>query len=233
LEASTHSYFQDSALEFSRHHEQTYVCFIVRDPAFRLLSHFRYLRDVRGEVCARLSFNHYVDQVIEYGKNLDRNFFWTEHAQYILGRQIDLSNYPMWIEKWSAALPAERFKVIAFERLAVEPTLVLAELNEWIGVGGAWPPGFTFAPHNETYRPRSHAVHRLAATIARRIPTGSLRSAVRNGYFYAQKSDQGSDRNFALGVERMTEAFRPVCNALDELRPELSLRKRWRPEAFG
>ena len=176
IDASTTYLYQETAPAacarwlLARPVQRFLVVFCLREPAERLLSNFRYFRDVLMLIPAHTTFARYADALLEG--------HWRSGNQQV-DEALGHGDYPAWLERWGSAVGESRLLIVRTERLADQPQVVVAEIGARIGLELATDVGIR---KNASYRPRFASLHALARRLGAAIPHGRLRERMKSLY---------------------------------------------------
>lgn len=212
LEATTHHYYQDTAQEmFARSEPKPHVLFVVRQPAHRIRSSFLFTKHNRGRIDPGLTFNRYVDVLLNGDPSVLSQHYHSDSSLYIAKRELELSTYVVWLERWEERLGTEHVHPLVFERFVEESRRVVVQICRTLGIDPSFYEKRSVSAKGETTLVRSPTLQRLAHEVGTRIPDGRLKQAVKSLYRWIQVQDasasdaSGTDR----GVEQLKEYFEP------------------------
>jgi hypothetical protein len=152
FEASPQYVFQATALKWLPGlASEPRLLFVLREPAARLRSEFRYHKYNLKLVAADTSFAQ-----------------WLDSRQGRLEQQR--SAYAEYLHGWQQALGPARMKLWLFEELVARPAEHLQELSRWLGINVDFWQGFDFTPRNVTVDMRHRGFHRLAEKLGSKVP---------------------------------------------------------------
>lgn len=195
LEATPDYMYQRTALEvLAGLPSRPLVVFVLRRPALRVHSLWRYARDTTLRLPADSTFAGFLEAL--EADRLPRE--WS-----VLRNALEHSRYEGWLERWERACGAGRLHVCLFEELAADPRGVLGPLAQRLGVDPGFYDSYRFDTHNPTTRPRSRRLAAWRSGLAGRLPPGPLRAAL--GRLYRR-------------LNTRAEAARPGVGELEALR---------------
>ena len=152
FEASPQYFQQDTALEWLPGlASRPKVLFLLRDPARRLQSLFRYSKYALKRLPPDTGFSQWL--ITAQGQS-----------------EQEACRYQQRLRTWQEALGEQRLKVFVFEQLVREPAAHLVELSDWLGINPEFWRGFGYTQRNRTVDMRHPALHQLAANMGRFIP---------------------------------------------------------------
>lgn len=168
FEATTHYLFQDTAREtLAALPSRPSVLVLLREPASRVYSSFRYTRDTLALLDRSVTFRAYVEAM----RRGDRTFLETRcvsaSSRYVLERDIEYSRYALWLEPWFRELGRERVWVALFDAVIREPARFMRDLVARLGIDPQELPE-EFGAHNATVRARVPWLQRWARAVAKR-----------------------------------------------------------------
>jgi hypothetical protein len=182
LEGTTHYLYQQTAPRVLAGLDRPpHVIFLLREPAERVYSSYRYTRNNLGVLRPGATFRDFV----RLGEGGDAAALtdprWGGKVE-IWRNDVGYSRYAGHLARWAEVFPRERMHVFLAEELWRDPRALLRRLAERVGIDPAFYDDFTFARHNESYAVRSPALHRLARRAGAVLPRGGLRALLRKGY---------------------------------------------------
>lgn len=209
VDGTTHYFYQATA----RDHilglrSAAFVVFMLREPAERLLSSFRFTRDNLANMDPRLTFNEYVDRLIDGNLEELAPSFASEASYWIAARELAFGRYIDWLDWWSP-VGADRIEVVLFEEFRHRPRTVLRRLCHRLGIGDQVYDDFDFEPQNRTYPVARHRLHRLARQLGPMLPKTKWRQRVKTAYLRSQRRGATSEAEYERGLEAMREYFAP------------------------
>ncbi|MEX0346259.1 MAG: sulfotransferase domain-containing protein [Rhizobiaceae bacterium] len=218
MEACTQNVYQDSARAFAASlSEPPLIVFLLREPASRIFSAFRYARNNIGAIDPELDFDTYVRALLN-GKTADIGRYYRSEPIYWISRQELLwSKYAHWIERWRDAVPADRIHTILFEDLKQDGQTVMSDLCAKLRID---PDPISMKPgevRNATHSIRHHRLHRLAKMVRPLVPDGFAANLIAKQYFAFQGKDAAEERNFKMGLADLRAHFRPKYPSLSTL----------------
>lgn len=183
------------------------VIFILREPADRLLSSYRFARYRRKNTT--LSFTDFADPE---GKKLDRPIL-----------PYEQSCYSRYLRPWIDAFGNERIKVFLFEKMKEEPENFMKEVADSIGIDPGFYENYNFQQRNASRNIRSKWFHSMGERLQPMIPN-KLQEKLLPLYL---KLNSGSpppvSREEIDEKERLRTEFQHEREKLKELFPDLDL----------
>lgn len=227
FEGTTHSFYQETARQYLTAKDwQPLIVVLLREPAARLLSSFRFTRDNLANCDKSLSFDQYVDWLLaDETDKLDR-FFNSENSLWIGKRELQLGKYVQWLDWWRERIPAQCVHLELFERLRTDPAGSTQELCKRVGVDTHFYDTYAFTRHNTTQAVGRQGVHRLARRLQPLLPRGRVYEYLKRGYTRWQGGAAEEDHGYTEGLERMRAYFAPWNRELAE-RYQLDLAYWW------
>lgn len=184
LEGTTHYLYQRTAPRVLAGLERPpQVIFLLREPAERVYSSYRYTRNNLGVLRPQATFRDFV----RLGEGGDVHAVtdprWGGKVD-IWRNDVAYSRYHEHLARWARVFPRERMHVLLAEELWRDPRALLCRLAAAVGIDPSFYDTFAFSRHNESYRVRSPALHRLARRAGAVLPRGGvLRGMLKKGYF--------------------------------------------------
>jgi hypothetical protein len=184
LEGTTHYLYQHTAPRVLAGVERPpHVVFLLREPAERVYSSYRYTRNNLGVLRPQATFRDFV----ALGRGGDVNAVtdprWGGKVE-IWRNDVGYSRYAEHLARWAQVFPRERMHVLLAEDMWRDPGALLRRLAARVGIDPSFYDGFAFDRHNESYRVRNPALHRLARRAGAVLPrAGVVRAMLKKGYF--------------------------------------------------
>ncbi len=211
LEATTHHYYQETALNvLSQFDPMPHVFFILRQPAHRIRSSFLFTKHNRGYIDSGFTFNQYVDVLLNGGLSSLNQYYYSDSSLYIAKRELELSKYVLWLQRWEESLDPEHVHPLIFERFAEDSRHALIQVCSILGVNLS-DVECSVSSKNETTLVRSPVLQKLAREIGARVPEGVVKRAAKSLYeriqVWGRSSSSAPDTD--RGVGSLKEYFRP------------------------
>jgi hypothetical protein len=207
FEATTHLYYQKTALQFCRDlSNKPKVFFIYRDPVDRIRSAFDFTKYKLGNIRDGLNFNLYVELLVS--KNMDqlKKYFYSKNSFWALSRQLQLSQYAGYLDRWRATIGDENLIILQFELLKSRPGEVLETICEELNIDFSYS-NFDFSHHNKSTIVANSDIQRIAHTINRvigdRIP---FKEQFKKSY-YSLQSSKRENIDYDKGLMQLREYF--------------------------
>ncbi|MEX1670637.1 sulfotransferase domain-containing protein [Zhongshania guokunii] len=179
------------------------IVFILRDPAMRAYSLYKYAKNNIGTAENINTFTEFVDLVSSQDKLLnDRG---------ILKNAINHGIYINFIRRWIDELGRHKVHVYLFESMKGFPLEFMKGVAKDIGVRDEWYDGYKFSVENESFAVNSRAIHSRAKSIYRNfggyVPfKGAAKKAYK--YFNTSKLTAITQEETEL-VNRLREFYLP------------------------
>ena len=215
LEATTHYLYQRTAREvLATLATAPLALFVLRQPAARVYSSFRFARDTLLRVDRSLSFADFVRLCRERPGALAGRIS-DPRTAYVLARDLDYSRYAEHLAPWLEALGRERVEVVLFEELRRRPERVVGRLAARLGLDRGFYDGYSFAPRNPTVRIRWPRLHRLVRRLARRAPKPAALRRLYGSYLDLQDAPAAAgDAADREALAELEEDYRPLNERL-------------------
>lgn len=223
FEGTTHLIYQETALSvLPGLSTRPKFIFLLRDPLARVASSFNYTQGNLARVKGTLTLERYFELLAAGDTATLRRLVLSEQSAYVLQRDLQYSNYWLYLQRWLNVLGAERMLVLQFERLIRQPLECIREVCKFLEISPDYfESGYDFSTRNATVKFASSRVHRLAQRVACRMPPGRAKRVLSRVYYWAQLR------------ERDPFTTRPSARWCDELRRELEPGTRKLEEAFA
>jgi hypothetical protein len=216
LDGTTHYLYQRTAREVLRGFEpRPRAIFILRQPARRIYSAYRYAQNQQACLDPKLGFLPFVEMVLAGAMDRLRPHCTPPGAADYLAQEVQRSQYADFLPAWDEALGREAVRTILFEDLRAEPHTVMDGLFAFLGVRPFTPEG-GWPVKNTTLTLRSPRLHRLARSLIGRGSANLLRRMVKAAYYRAQTKPQPPPRSDdqQAGLALLDEHYRPYNERL-------------------
>jgi len=227
FEGTTHTYYQAMAREwFVNLTPKPCVAMLLREPARRLLSSFRFTRDKIANCDRSLTFNQYVHWLLAGKTDRLDQFYIDAGSLWIARRELELGQYVRWIDWWLEELPRECFRLVLFEQMQAEPCATTMALCDWLDVDSGWYLDYDFNARNPTYPVSMQGLHRIIRRLDPLVPRSLVRDKVKAAYLRLQSRGRAPDQDYEEGLRRLRAYFAPYNRELAE-RYGLALQRWW------
>ena len=137
------------------------VLFLLRNPAIRALSLYKFAAHNMAVLDRNLSFSQFVDHI------------WNESRAYesnaILNFAIKHGEYVSYIRRWSERMGPENITIRTFENLKADPRSFMTALADELGIEPTFYDTYSFQAENRSYTVRFRGLHRAARTFRKAI----------------------------------------------------------------
>ncbi len=182
FEASTHYLYSQTARRyFSQLPQPPLMVFVLREPAARVYSSFRYSMNNLAAFHKKISFAEYVSILVETPAKLE-GLVRREQSRYVLSRDLQYSRYAIFLQDWLRSYPQEKMKVCFFEEAVKDP-------SEWVtGIHGFFGLEHIFEKEeaqaqNQTEIIKNTTLHRWARSVNRNLKlNGPLKKIAKKLY---------------------------------------------------
>ncbi len=210
VDGTTLSIYQQAALEYAARHSP-HVLMMVRCPAERAYSTFRYYRDTRQALPQDLTFDEFIRRVRA------RSAYQTDSQ---LAQILDHGEYIRYLRSWRAALPAGYLQVQNFDVFMADPSQGMAAICEWLEIPDLYA-NFAFSVVNESRPVRSRWLFKAKESLASLVGNRQIKAVLRPIY-YAVNSGR-----------KKTERTREDQQVIDELKADFAVANHELASEFG
>lgn len=188
IDSTTHYLYQETALEFARARPGIRAIAVLRDPAERILSSFRYTQNNLANIVPDLSFSEFI-AMVDGGKSLYPDKCRSASSAWVLDHDIQMSHYAPYLESWRESLRDDQFKIVLFDDLRAAPEGTTDAVFQWLGVDRLAETSRDTARANKTHPIARQKLHRLALQVNAAIPfPRSIKDRLKSTYYRAQAS---------------------------------------------
>ncbi len=231
FEGTTHYFYQATARQIlTQMKPQPRIMMLLREPAERILSSFRFTRDNLCNCDKGLTFNQYVEALLSDSMDDLKPYYWSDSSFYVACRELKMGQYVDWLEWWLERLSYNHLGLIVFERLKQDPVCVMREVCNSLRIDGSFYDEVDFRAKNKTTPIRFQLTHRLARKWGAAFPSGSLKSYAKNKYLKWQGGGAASDSEYEWGLSVLREYYAPYNHRLEQ-RFDLELGQWWGGDA--
>lgn len=216
VEGTTHYLFQQTARRYlSSMKSEPIIVTLLRDPAHRVWSSYRYTKNNLARVDPSLSFARYVRLSLNGEAERISNFVSDPGSAHVLSRDVEYSKYVKYLTSWKQCLSHDRLLLFQFSNLVEDPKSLCSRLVSAVGVGTSFFSNFRFNTKNSTYETKSSYLHSLARQVARWMPDGKIKKYVKQAYMGVATSESVSaSEEDKQALRRLREYYRPYNQRL-------------------
>ncbi|MDB4196978.1 sulfotransferase domain-containing protein [Ascidiaceihabitans sp.] len=168
--------YQNTAIEvLASQLPETRVAFILRRPADRVLSMFKFTQNNISIVPANMTFLDFIKEIQKEGPDGKPGGLFSERK--IIANSINHSRYAKFLEQWYERISPERISIWRFEELAADPKLFMKRFATYFGLEQNNYDDFSFTHRNESFSVKSQKINRIIRSF-RPYVSSSLKSAV-------------------------------------------------------
>lgn len=220
IDGTTHYFYQNAARRWLTDHPETRACVVLRNPADRALSSFRFTQQNLSRVGPKYDELDYVERVLS-GGSVSPDICSDSRSAYVLDRDIVYGYYAQHLRAWFKAIGRDRVTVIRFDDLRSRPAQTIRSLAASLGIHPDFYSRYDFTPRNATVSIRFPRVHRLARRVAVALQgSGVLRTLAGRVYYRAQQAAPESRRDsgrFAEARAALIDHYTDHNMALEDL----------------
>ncbi|BBD09267.1 sulfotransferase domain-containing protein [Desulfovibrio ferrophilus] len=145
------------------------VVFVLRDPAVRLLSAYKFYAGHKAALPAGMGFAAYAEALLAgrtFGGRLGP----------LVSGTLAAGHYALHLQRWAGVMGREALSIHSFEAMVRDPSAFMNGLCQKLGLDPSpFGPKYDFLAKNMSYGVRSKVLHRLRNTVADRLPEGFYR----------------------------------------------------------
>lgn len=214
LEGSTHLLYQKDCIAAIQKLDAQ-VCFILREPARRILSAFEYTKNTGALLREEVHFERYAAALLSDNEAEIDSWVRKDVRYHFLYKELDFSKYAKHLKAWINALGEERIHIIQFEKLIENPVSSAQQLFELVGL----PPYIvdTNVGQHSTYQIQHKLLHYYIRKWNALVPKTRLRNQVRDWYFKVQKKPIEQQENTDVALQKLKDYYKPYNSALLEI----------------
>jgi hypothetical protein len=131
IEATTHYLFDPMARDAISDMPDARVIIVLREPAARVYSSFKYTANNLARTSPNLTFARYV-ALVEGRERLSPR--WCSHtgSAFVLERDIEYSHYAKYVKQWIEAVGHNRIKILLMENMINDPDSTVRSVLSWL-----------------------------------------------------------------------------------------------------
>ena len=191
---------------------------MLRDPARRLMSSFRFFQGMYQEYPVS-EFDEFTNALLNIGQTRDgyRGRISKDFFKELFDSEIEMGRYVNHIRRWQSELPKNQIFVGTMERLRDEPAALMSEICSFLGLSDDCFHSYDFQPFMQSYKVRYSWLQKIGRKVGRedpmrfdrisqfqnpfhRIPLDGVRTKLETLYKKIQHADKNVDfsQSFAL-----------------------------------
>jgi len=193
IEGTTHYLFQRTAREYlGQMDSRPLIVAVLRDPARRVWSSFRYTQNNLARVDSSLSFAQYVELSLSHERERIIDLISHPGSAYVLSRDIEYSKYIKYLIPWREKVGDRRLFVVEFGTLVSDPKKTCCRLASALEIDECFYSKHNFESQNSTYETKSTLLHSWVRRVGQWIPEGKMRQYARQAYMQLATSERSS-----------------------------------------
>lgn len=218
LEATTHYLFDPFALESIKALPDARIVIVLREPATRVYSSFKYTANNLARLPSNFTFSDYVKRS-ESGKSLWPKVCKHAGSAYVLENDIQYSRYANYVLPWLRCIGRSRIKIIVMEEMVRDPDKVVSDLLIWLGLDPSQCTPVDKVRRNQTQRIRFPGLQLLTRNLSLHMSLPDpLKKIMKKGYAAMQyKSSNGLSIDDATALNYLRESYVTDNEALGKL----------------
>ena len=169
MEATPDYIYQHTPLDVLGAGSKTKVIFLLRQPAERAYSAFKFFSGHKSIFNNQISFTEFI-HLIRSGEGPSHHRLWP-----LAQNTIQYGEYARHIKKWVAALGSDNIKIYLFEDLVQNPHDIVSLIARDLEIDPNFYLSFDFAVYNRSYAVKNIRLHRLKNTAAAIMPNSPLK----------------------------------------------------------
>ncbi len=189
LDATPCYYSQNRALEYAKE-SGSKVIFTIRNPADRLLSSFRYFKNVYQEY-PESTYEEFVTALFDgdekkdlYLRKIKKDFF-----KEIFNLELEMGCYEDHITRWIEAIGRENIYFGTLEEMASQPKAVMRKICTFLEISSDIYDTYEFKPYMCSYEVRIPLFQRLGRKIFKEDPERYTQLSKYHSNFHVIKND--------------------------------------------
>lgn len=171
MDATPFYYSQKVALEYAEKNPSAKIIFMVREPAKRLLSSYRFFQNMYQEYPIS-TFEEFVSALLSDGDKRDkyRNRIDKEFFRELFDDELDMGCYADHIDKWVNVIGRDRIFVGSLEKMNQDPISFLKSVCFFLNLDPGVYENYRFEPFMQSYAVRFPALQKFGRWLGREDP---------------------------------------------------------------
>ena len=219
LEGTTHHLYSENAAQaVATVGDQARVIVMLRQPAKRVHSSFKYTQQNLARIPKSLSFHNYVDLLLNDQQDVIRQQINHPASSAVLSMDLHYSNYERYLKHWFDVVGQEKIRVVIAEEYFKDPVATATQVHHWLNLQDLPAEQQQSKRRNETRAIGSPVVHRMAHRLNQLFPGARLLKPVKKMYFQIQRSFSAPEQeNVTESMEKLNRHFEPQIRSLSAL----------------
>lgn len=210
FEATPQYFYQKTARDYLTSLDpQPLVIISLREPADRIHSSFRFTRDNLGYCDRSLTFDQYVECLLDDNTATLEQYFRADGSLYIAKRELQLGCYCDWLDWWLERLERDHLQIVLFDELKNNPGSVMKYLSDRLHINSDFYRDFDFSKDNATYPVGQRTIHRVIKPLGKYLPGGPLKDCLKDKYLAWQRTMAVPDSSYQTGLQKLRHYFQP------------------------
>lgn len=215
--------YQKKAIEvLSSELLETRVAFILRRPADRVLSMYKFAQNNISIIPAEMTFQEFVDEIQIQGA--DGELGGALKDRLIIAHTIQHSKYFDYLKSWYDHIEPQRISIWRFEELAADPKCFMRKFASHYGLHENFYNDFAFIRSNESFTVKNQKLNRIFRSIRPFIPaavqTPRTRKWTRDAYRKLVKESPSvalPQEDYSAILNNLDKLFEPENERLEKL----------------
>jgi hypothetical protein len=182
MEATTHYLFDPMARDAIAAMPDARVIIVLREPAARVYSSFKYTANNLARLSPNLTFAHYIT-LIEERRRLSPK--WCSHpgSAYVLERDIEYSNYAKYVKQWLEIMGHNQIKILLMDSVINDTDATVRSVVDWLNLDPARLGQLDHTGRNRTKEVKFPSLQAIVRKLNVRIrPPNWIRRLAKRAY---------------------------------------------------
>ncbi len=213
LEATPDYFYQKTALDvLSLINPRPLVVFILRDPAKRAYSLFKFAQNNLGLLNKNYSFSQYINDI----RNNNNGFF---KYRPILRNVIEHGKYVEYVDNWADRVGKDKVRIFLFEDLVRDPHAFMQKVSQHLGINEAFYESFVYNISNPSINVKFPKVQFIKNRINKLTVLNIFRGALKSLYYSlnVQRNHTKLTPNDTVTIARLRKLFDPYNKRISEV----------------
>lgn len=201
--------YQNKAIDIlSSQLTETRVAFILRRPADRVLSMYKFAQNNISILPLKMKFKEFVEEIQKQGPNGEPGGVLSN--RHIVAHSIQHSKYADYLKLWFQRLDPKRISIWRFEDIVNDPHSFMKKFATHIGVEKSFYNDFSFPISNESFSVINQEFNRVLRFMRPLVPSifqGSQSRRIYRAIVKRSDSTLSCKENFTPTLEKLDKFF--------------------------
>ncbi|MEM9885722.1 MAG: sulfotransferase domain-containing protein [Bacteroidota bacterium] len=223
LEASVQLFSDSDAPQRLQQLGDCRLIFVLRSPAERLRSSFYFSKNNLALFKKELSFEAFVDCILEDNFDLFQTYLRKNISGKILFGELETGHYSKHLTTWQQHFDKNKIYLIQYEKMIQAKEKMLRALTQYLGIDTLPTALFEKANQNATQAIQANRLHYFIKSLSNKYPNFLGKTLIKNWYYRFQtKAQLPSILDDTSAMQRLKAHYQPLNLKLGNY-PEIDL----------